>query len=180
MDGTRPGWTEVVVKTLVTHTLTYFIMGLLAFVTIDYTRLFAETGLKYLMRQTNDPFIVAGPLLQPIRGALFGIVFYMLGEVLFGRRRGWLVLWTLLVVVGIFGTFGPSPGSLEGMIYTVLPLWVHLKGLPEVILQALLLSVVLFYWIKNRDKKWLNWVMGVSFCVAMLLPALGMLAQQQK
>jgi hypothetical protein len=47
--------------------------------------------------------------------------------------------------------------------------------LPEVILQSLLLSLVLFYWVNNPAKRWLNWVMGVAVARVLLLPALGLL-----
>jgi hypothetical protein len=175
MDQSRPTLIEVIVKTTVTHTITYFIMGLLASTIFDYAGLYADTSLNLLMRQTSEPLVMAGPLFQPIRGILFGIVFYLLRDVLLRKRNGWLVAWIVLVVVGIISPFGPTPGSIEGMVYTTLPLDVQLKGLPEVLLQALLLSVVLFYWVNNREKKWLNWVMGIAFVLVLLLPALGLL-----
>ena len=178
MGHQQPTITEIVVKTAVTHTVTYFIIGLFALVIFDYAHLYAETSLNLLMRPLNEPMIMAGPLLQPIRGALFGLVFYLLKEVLFGKRNGWLVLWAMLVVIGIVGTFGPTPGSMEGMIYTILPLWLHLIGLPEVVLQALFLSVTLYYWVNHREKRWLNWVMGLSFFIVLLLPSLGLLVGQ--
>ena len=176
----QPGPTlvEIVVKTAITHTVTYFIMGLLALFILDYAHLYADTSLNLLMRPITEPWVMAGPLFQPIRGALFGLVFYLLRETLFGKQNGWLVLWILLVVIGIAGTFGPSPGSMEGMIYTILPLWVHLKGLPEVLIQALLLSAMLYYWVNHQEKKWLNWVMGSGFFIVLLLPGLGLLAGQ--
>ena len=178
MGYRQPTITEIVVKTAVTHTVTYFIMGLVAVAIFDYAHLYAETSLNLLMRPITDPMIMAGPLLQPIRGGLFGLVFYLLKETLFGQRNGWQVLWAMLVVIGIVGTFGPTPGSMEGMIYTVLPLRLHLIGLPEVTLQALLLSVTLCYWVNHREKRWLNWVMGLSFIIVLLLPSLGLMVGQ--
>jgi hypothetical protein len=175
MVQARTALSPIVVKTIVTHTITYSIMGILALVVFDYASLFTETGLKFLMRPISDPMTVAAPLFQPIRGVLFGVVFYLLREPLFGRKQGWLVMWTLLVVVGILGTFGPTPGSLEGVYFTVLPLWVHLRGLPEVLLQTLLLSGVLFYWVNHPQQKWLNWVMGIGFVLFLSLPILGLL-----
>jgi hypothetical protein len=130
------------------------------------------------MRQTNEPLVMAGPLFQPIRGALFGIVFFLLRDTLFGRKNGWLVMWITLVVVGILSPFGPSPGSIEGMIYTTLPMELHLTGLPEVLLQALILSALLFYWVNHPQKKWFNWVMGIIFVLMLLLPVLGLLVGQ--
>jgi hypothetical protein len=180
MSQTRPTLVETVVKTIAVHTVTYFIMGLLASTILNYAGFFADSSLNLLMRQTNNPWVMAGPLFQPIRGILFGIVFYLLREPFFGKKTGWLVMWFVLVVVGIIGTFGPSPGSIEGVLYTVLPLWVHLRGLPEVLLQSLLLSVILFYWVNHPEKKWLNWVMGIAFAILMVFPILGLLVGQPR
>jgi hypothetical protein len=175
MDKDRPTLLEVVLKTIVTHVVTYTIMGLLASSILDYARFYAETGLSCMMRQFTDPMITAGPLFQPIRGILFGIVFWLLREPFFGRKRGWLVMWVTLVVLGILGTFGPTPGSLEGMFFTVFPLGVHLKGLPEVILQSLFMSLILFYWVNRPQDKWVNWVMGIAFVVLLSFPVVGLL-----
>lgn len=178
MNQARPTLLEVVVKTIVTHTVTYFVMGLLASALLDYTRFFAESSLNLMMRQTSDPWVMVGPLFQPIRGILFGLVFYLLREPFFGKKNGWLVMWIVLVVVGIIGTFGPTPGSLEGMLYTVFPVWVHLRGLPEVLLQSLFLSLILFYWVNHRQGRWLSWLMGIAFLILMSFPILGLLATQ--
>ncbi|MGB3905834.1 MAG: hypothetical protein WBB22_13030 [Anaerolineae bacterium] len=45
----------------------------------------------------------------------------------------------------------------------------------EVVPQALLLSVILFYWVNHPEKRWLNWVMGALFIVMLILPAMGLL-----
>ena len=176
MTSGRPSLGEVLVKTMVTHTVTYFLIGLAASWCFDYAHKFAEPGVRSLMRQTDEPLVMAGPLFQPIRGLLFGLVFYLLREPLFGTRTGWLVLWLVLVVVGILSTFGPAPGSLEGMIYTTLPLRFHLQSLSEIVLQSLALAALLCYWVNHPDRKWLNWGLGVAFVAVLLLPALGLLA----
>jgi hypothetical protein len=174
----RPTFWGIILKTIVTHTVTYFFVGLLAFTVFDYTARFAGPGLRSLMRQTDHPLVAAGPLFQPIRGFLFGIVFYLLRDRLFRRGDGWLVAWIMLVVVGIFSTFGPAPGSIEGLIYTTLPIRGQLAGLSEVILQSLLLSIVTYYWVRHPESRWLNWGLGVLFFGVMLLPALGLLLSQ--
>ena len=148
-----PTCRAVVVKAMVAHTVTYFVIGVLAFFVFDYGRLFAETELRFLMRPTTDPAVMAGPLFQPIRGLLFGALFFMLRETVFATRWGWLRLWLVLLVVGIIGPPGPAPGSLEGMIFTKIPLWVHLKGLPEVVLQTLVFSRILCYWVDHPEKR---------------------------
>jgi hypothetical protein len=179
-DGSRvlPTFRELVVKTIVTHTVTYFVFGVLAMFVFDYARLFAETDLRFLMRPTTDPVVMAGPLLQPIRGLLFGALLFVLRETFFTTQWGWLRLWLVLVVFGILGAPGPVPGSLEGMIYTKIPIWVQLKGLPEVVLQTLVFSRLLCYWADHPEKRWLSWCLGVVFAVVYLLPALGLLADR--
>jgi len=177
MRQIRVSGRDILVKTVVTHTVTYFLVGLLAFVTFDYGHLYANTSLNLLMRQTTEPLVMAGPLFQPIRGLLFGVVFYLLREPFFERKRGWLVIWTVLVIIGILGTFGPTPGSLEGVIYTVLPLRLHVVGLPELLVQSLLLAFVLFQWVNDRDKKWFNVSMGAAFIIVLALPLLALVSR---
>ena len=163
------------VKTAISHTVTYFIMGVLAFVIFDYSHLYADTSFKYIMRQTTDPLVIAGPLFQPIRGLVFGFAFFLLRRSFFGQDTGWLRMWTVLVCLSIFGTFGPTPASLEGMIYTTLPLRLHLIGLPEVLLQALLLCVIVFYWVPSPHKKWVGRTMVSLFILVLLFATVGLL-----
>jgi hypothetical protein len=118
---------------------------------------------------------MAGPLFQPVRGVIFALAFYPLRNVLFAERRGWLTLWWLLLALGVLGTFGPAPGSVEGLIYTIIPARVQLLGLWEVLLQSLMFSVILFYWVNHGGKRWLDWTLGVAFVIVMALPALGLL-----
>ena len=117
MNERRITLLEVTIKSIAVHTVTYFFIGLLAFQILDYAKQFADPQVRIFMRQTSDPIVMMGPVLQPIRGFLFGIVFFLLREVFFKRRQGWLVMWLMLVIVGILSTFGAAPGSIEGMIY---------------------------------------------------------------
>ena len=162
-------------KTVVVHTITYFAAGILAYTLGGYEKTFSEPPLSYLMRPTSDPLVMAGPLFQPIRGIIFGLALYPLRSVLFGQRRGWLILWWLLLALGVLSTFGPSPGSVEGLIYTIIPPLSQMLGLWEVLLQSLLFSFVLFYWVNNPGKRSLNWTLGAAFFIVMILPVLGLL-----
>jgi hypothetical protein len=169
----QPSFPELAVKTIVVHTVTYFGVGLLALTLLDYATLFAEPEMRPWLRQTNDPLVALGPALQPLRGLLFAVAFYPLRESLFGRRYGWLTLWLLLMTVGIFSTFGPTPGSIEGLIYTTLPPWRQLGGLAEVLLQSLLLATLLCYWVNHPRGRWMSWLLGGLFLVAVLLSVAG-------
>lgn len=176
MKDSLPSACEIVVKTVVTHTVTYFVAGVAAFTFLDYPTVIAQSELGVSMRPLSDPILIAGPLFQPIRGLLFGSVFYMLRDSFFGRKQGWLAMWVVLVSIGILGTFGAPPSSLEGVIYTELPFSLHLTLLPEVLVQSLLLSWVLFQWVNHREKKWLNWTMGAALVLVLLLPVLALVA----
>ena len=85
----------------------------------------------------------------------------------------------ILIGVGILGTFVRPPGSLEGFIYTTMPIHMQLRqGILRLFPQALLLSVLLFYWVRHPGKKWLNWGLGVAYAVCIVLPVVGMLAMK--
>jgi hypothetical protein len=51
----------------------------------------------------------------------------------------------VLIALGILSTFGPASGSIEGMIYTPVPIRYQLRGWLEVLPQVLLLSGLLSY-----------------------------------
>jgi hypothetical protein len=168
----------IVVRTAVVHTATYFAVGLMAFSLFKYSARFADPALSPLMRQTDDPLVRAGVLFQPIRGVLFGFVFYLLRDVLFRQGDGWLIMWIALVVLGIISPFGTVPGSIEGFIYTKVPLNRLWGGLVEVLSQSFLLSILTYYWVNHPGEGWLNWLLGILFVVALSLPALGLLARR--
>jgi len=175
MEAQEIKFIPLAAKTIVVHTVTYFVMGLLASTLLNYGSWYAESYLSGFMRQIDDPMVMAGPLFQPIRGLLFAVVFYLLRDVLFGRKNGWLIMWVILVFVGILSTFGPSPGSVEGMIYTIVPFLDHFKGWPEVMIQALLFALILTYWVEYPQKRWLTWLLVAAFVIVLLLPTMGLL-----
>ena len=166
---------KITLKTAVIHTITYFLMGILAFFVIDYSTQYSETSLNLLMRPTTHPLVIAGPLFQPIRGFLFGIAFYLLREVLFAKQNGWLITWLVLLIIGILTPFGPAPGSIEGLIFTKLPFSSHLTGQIEIYSQSFLLAIGTFYWVNNPEKKWLTWVLCGVFVLPLLLSTMGLL-----
>lgn len=163
-------------RTMVCHTITYFVMGILAAHFLNYAALMARPDSA--MRPFTSPWVMAGPLFQPIRGMVFALVFYPLRSCLFGRKHGWLLMGWMLIALGILSTFGPASGSIEGMIYTPTPILQQLRGWWEVVSQALLLSALLCYWVNHSEKKWLNWLLGTVFFIMMALPVLGLLTRK--
>lgn len=163
-------------RSAVVHTVTYFIMGALAYQFLDYAERFARPELACWMRPTTDPFVMAGPLFQPIRGLLFGLVLWPLRDRLFSERRGWLLLGGILVALGILNTYGPAPGSIEGMVYTVIPIPDQLAGWLEVIPQAMLYAFLLHAWTMHPDRRWIGRSLVALFVLALLFPVMGLLA----
>ncbi len=168
----------IAARTAAVHTVTYFAVGLLAFNVFDYSAQLADPTMVTFMRQADDPLVQAGVLFQPIRGVLFGFVFYLLREVLFGRKNGWLIIWISLIVIGVIATFGTSPGSIEGFIYTRVFCAGSWGGMIEVLSQSFLLSSITYYLVNHPEKKWLNWLIGGLLLIVLILPVLGLLSAQ--
>ncbi len=172
----RPGLGELIGKSIVTHTVTYFVMGVFAYFVLDYREAFTKPYMACWMRSVDDPLIAGGPLFQPIRGVVFALAFYPLREVLFGRRRGWLIMGWLLVALGILSTFGPAPGSFEGLVYTVIPPFEQMRGWIEVVPQALLFSALLWVWVERPGRRWWSVLLIIAFCLVMAMSVVGMLS----
>jgi hypothetical protein len=177
MKSTKASLTGLILKSAVLHTVTYFLAGLIAANVFNYEGLFAIPSMAGFMRPYEDVWVLLGPLFQPLRGMLFALALYPLWGNLFNRKYGWLVIWWLLVAIGIFSTYGPTPGSIEGLLYTRVPLAAHLRGLPEVLVQSFVYSLVLFYWINHPEKRWLTWVLVILFFILMTFPILGLLVR---
>jgi hypothetical protein len=172
MQDRQPSFLSLAAKTAVCHTLTYFIMGALAFHFLHYADSIskADSG----MHPATSAWILFGPALQVVRGVLFASVFYPLRSLLFGRKYGWLLMSWILIAIGILGTFAAPGGSLEGFIYTTIPVAKQFLGYLEVVPQALLLSALLCYWVNHPEKKWLNWALIVPFLIVITLPPLSL------
>jgi hypothetical protein len=170
----RPEFATFAWRVLSLHMLTYFLVGLVAFFALDYRKVFETTELRYLMRPTNSPWVAAGPALQIFRGILFAIILYPLAADILRRKNSVLLLWSLFVGFAILGTAGPSPGSFEGVLYTKLPLSLHLMGLPEVILQTLLFSAGLVLWCR-KPARWKNIASGIGVAAVCLMSIAGAL-----
>jgi len=164
-------------KTIVVHTVTYFFTGIVCYVVFDYPAKFSDPTYAGALRPLNHPLVMAGPIFQPIRGLLFAVVFYLLRDAFFSRRSGWQTMWNVLLILGILSPFGPAPCSIEGMIYTPFPFWAHITGLPETVVQSLLLAYVLHYWVNHPNTKWLTTVLHVGFAIVIVFCGIGLLVK---
>ena len=105
------------------------------------------------MDEINPLMVMLG---QIVRGILLGFVIWWIKDSIIGKKLAWLKLWAILVIIGIISTYGPAPGSIEGLLYLApvddVPLILELSIL-EVMLQPLLFSIIVTYQRKNKSKK---------------------------
>jgi hypothetical protein len=176
MDNPQPSFGSILYRTMISHTVTYFATGVVSAILLGYATRMIQPDVAPIIRKITDPILIASPLFQPFRAALLAIVFYLLRDVLFSNRKGWLSMWCMLVVIGILTPFSASWGGIEGMIFFNLPLWDHMVGWPEVFSQTLLLSVILTYWVDHPKSKRLHVILLVGFILTILLPIIALSA----
>ena len=164
-----------VLRAVVCHVSTYFAAGLLAMHLADYTAVFARPEVAVFMRPLDSPWVAAGPAIQVIRGVVLGLALRPVWRSIGDTRRGWLRLWGLLIGLAMLAPTGAAPGSLEGVVYTVLPLDFHLRGLPEVLGQTAAFAWLLHRWDRGLPRGAAIGLM-LTAGAAMLASALGVLA----
>jgi hypothetical protein len=136
------------------HIVTYTVAGILAYTLLDYATAFESETLSCFMKPTSSKWVALGPALQVFRGLVFAIALYPFRRVFLEEDRGWLKLWGLVFGLGILSTYGPSPGSIEGIIYTKIPPLDQIWGLREVVGQSLVFSFLLVAWYRKPHRAW--------------------------
>jgi hypothetical protein len=154
------------------HMITYSIMGILASNLLNYEEIFDGSG---IYRSMDSPWIPAGPVLQVVRGLVFALALWYFKDAFLSVKYGWLKLWGLLVGLTILSTAAAPAGSIEGFIYTTLPLQDHLKGYLEVVPQTGFLALILCKWYEH-PKSWINILMIVLVSIMSLMSIMGVLA----
>lgn len=159
------------------HVVSYFIMGLIASIVLDYREAFENPPMSYFMRSVDSPWVAAGPMLNILRGLIFSVALWFFKDCFLYKKLGWLKLWVLIFGLCVLSTTGPSPGSVEGMIYTKLPLSIQLRGYFEALPQILLFALFLYYWYIRPHKAW-NILSVVLMIIIVLFGALGLIASK--
>ena len=141
----------------VAHFLTYFALGLLFYLSglnvAVYYEQHPQPLVNDLFRQTSSLLVTSGPLFQILRGFIFALALYPFRTIFLERKFGWLYLWGIFLALAIFAPSSAAPGSIEGFVYTNLPLSFHLIYLPEIILQTLAFAYLFVEWEKHPAKK---------------------------
>ena len=177
MQDSQARFLPLAAKTVACHSITYMIMGVLAYHFLHYADFINNPCSG--MRPITSLWVILGVPLQVFRGVLFASVFYFFREQLFGRKNGWLVMAWLLIGIGILGTFAAPAGSLEGFIFTTTPFWMQVRGYLEIVTQAALLSALLCYWVNHPGKKWMNWTLSIAYVICIGLPLLSLVAPKR-
>jgi hypothetical protein len=158
-------------RVIVCHVVTYMLAGLVASTLLDYESRWQDPLFAF-MRPFDSPWVALGPALQVVRGLVLAIVLYPFRSVFLRDPRGAAKLAMLLIGIGVLSTYGPAPGSLEGIVYTRFPLEIHLFGLPEVVVQAASFSIVVVAWHRRPHRAWAI-VFGIVTGLTLLMSLAG-------
>jgi hypothetical protein len=149
----NPPFVPFAVRIIACHVVTYMVCGLVASNLLDYASRWQDP-LFVFMRPLDSPWVALGPALQVVRGLVLAIALYPFRSVFLHDAKGAVRLAGLLIAIGVLSTYGPAPGSLEGFVYTRFSLSMHLFGLPEVITQAALFSMLVVAWHRRPHRAW--------------------------
>lgn len=128
MQELQPRFVPLAAKTVVCHSVTYMLMGALAFHFLHYRRFHQQSKLWHA---ADDKSLVdSGSAATGVSWGAVRLGLYLFTDRLFGRKskNGWLVMAWMLIGIGILDTFAAPPGSLEGFIYTTVPVAMQLRG----------------------------------------------------
>ena len=149
------------------HIVTYFVAGLLAYNLLDYKGLFETDSLSCYMKPLDSPWMAAGPALQIIRGLIFSLALWPFRNIILENKTGWLKLWILIIGLCILSTTSACPGSVEGMIYSLIPVKNQIIGYLEVVPQTCLFSVIVISWYHYPKKIWT--ILSIFFVALIIL-----------
>ena len=132
---------KFIIKVTIAHFVSYLICGLIFSNIFNYEVLFKLDNVRYFMRDAYGTSSLIGPFVQILRGAIIGCILLILKDNVLKKKNSWLYLWIIFAGLGVICTPGAAPASIEGIVYSQLPLEFHLKTAPELIIQTLLFSL---------------------------------------
>ena len=151
------------------HCLTYFLCGVIFSNLMNYSWWWQQPGVNDYFRDYGGTANALGPFVQVIRGLLFAFILLPFREFFKAKKNGWLFLWLLFLGIGIIGPMSASPSSIEGVIYSKLPLAFHFIGLPEVTIQTLLFSIFVCRYLNMTEEERRKSILQRPFVLAVIL-----------
>lgn len=88
---------------------------------------------------------------QILRSIVLALVLYPFYNTIVRSRRGLLILFGALWGIALLGSVEPMPGSIEGMIYTEIPLLTHIAVLVVSAVEVFLFSWIFLFWEKKNE-----------------------------
>jgi len=153
MNPTLKSLLGFVGRVTVVHVVTYFVFGILSVLIVPGGHMmYALPEMDVYFRPISSPYVMAGTLFQVIRGPILALGIFPFRQIFLQDRWGWFHLWGLFLTLAILAPAGAAPGSIEGYVYTQLPLWFHITYLPDIVLQTLAFSGLVFLWERRREK----------------------------
>ena len=157
------------------HTIAYFFAVIAAIITLNYEQELVEGFVGFYMRPIDSPIVPLGAALQLVNGFFMSLILYPFrNEIIGDLKHGWRNLALLIFGLTMFAPQIPGPGNLEGLIYTKIPILVHIISFPEAIVYTLLFSLGLVTWFK-MNKKWMQTTAIVLIVLVLLMSGLGYL-----
>ena len=136
------------------HTISYFIAGIIAMVFIDYREWWATEAFTAFYRDIDSPIVaLGGGFLQIFRGLIVALVLLPLRKTFFEEKYGLLKLALIILGFSIISTYAAAITSIEGLIYLKVPLIYHIRGIPEGLIWLSLFIGILHISIKYSHKK---------------------------
>ena len=140
-------------KVIAAHVITYWVV---AFITMPLTMDYIDDVVELMGFRPLDEINMGAVMIgQVIRGLLFGIVIWWIKDSIFRKKLAWLKLWAILIVLGIFNTYGAAQGSIQGLIYLApildIPISMSLGSL-GILVQPLLFSIIVTFQRKKKDE----------------------------
>jgi hypothetical protein len=176
-EGTTSSFLGFSGRMIVTHFTTYFFAGVLSVATglhiYAYYGANPDPLFTALQRPLSDPLVMAGPLFQLLRAAIFSLALFPFRSVFLERKWGWVYLWGLFLALAIFAPAGEAPGSIEGVVYTKLPVLFHLLYLPELLVQTLVFSWLFVTWEHHKGKRLLTIPLVTVFVLILIMQIMG-------
>ena len=120
---------------------------------INYASMYSSPEMACFMRPLTSPLVTFGPIFQFIRGPIIALILIPFRRVFLEKKWGWMLLWAALFVLMQLAPQGVSPGTIEGWIYTKVPVSFGLKFLPESIVYTGILSWIVFIWERRAERR---------------------------
>ena len=173
---TNEGNLKFIWRVTVAHTIAYFFAGIFALFVVDYETWFSEGSISSFMLPTDAPIVALGPALQIIRGMIMGLVLLPVKKVFIDKEGGFIKLWLLIIGLSVLSTFAAAMGSIDGFIYTNVPIIEQVMGYPEALIWATMFTGILWLFYKF-EKRAINIISIILFVLIILMSIMGYLSR---